>query len=163
MVGWIQGLLGYWITRSQEWIVLHFINSNIRVLNVQRTNPMRIAFTVLANTELSSIRVTKLKSPVNPNVYQLLQKRKRCGKTQNKIKCTTTLSRLRGWPSVDVVLFVYVCIFCIYYIHRSYTKGTEVLIDILNRNIKSFKSHKVQIFHFYGNNTSQVKVPVYYV
>ena len=124
---------------------------------------MRIAFTVLANTELSSIRVTKLKSPVNPNVYQLLQKRKRCGKTQNKIKCTTTLSRFRGWPSVDVVVFVYVCIFCIYYIHRSYTKGTEVLIDILNRNIKSFKSHKVQIFHFYGNNTSQVKVPVYYV
>lgn len=31
---------------------------------------MRIAFTVLANTELSSTRVTKSKSPGNRNIYQ---------------------------------------------------------------------------------------------
>lgn len=35
---------------------------------------MRIAFTVLANTELSSTRVTKSKSPGNRNIYQELQK-----------------------------------------------------------------------------------------
>lgn len=46
---------------TSPYVVLHFINSNIRVLNVQRTSPMRIAFTVLANTELSSTRVTKIK------------------------------------------------------------------------------------------------------
>lgn len=53
---------------EQAPVILHFINSNIRVLNVQRTSPMRIAllllssffFTVLANTELIT-RVNQIK------------------------------------------------------------------------------------------------------
>ena len=59
---------------TQAQVVLHFINSNIRVLNVQRTSPMRIAFTVLANTEHNSTRGTQSKSPGDQNIYQVLQK-----------------------------------------------------------------------------------------
>ena len=60
---------------DRQSVVLHFIYRNIRVLNVQRTNPMRIAFTVLANTELRSTIVTKSKSPVNLNITNTYKKR----------------------------------------------------------------------------------------
>lgn len=48
---------------------------------------------------------------------------------------------------------------CVRIYYSLIQKLTEVLIDILNTNIKIFKSHKVQTLHFYGDNTTSSQVP----
>lgn len=99
---------------TQAQVVLNFINSNIRVLNVQRTSPMRIAFTVLANTERSSTRGTQSKSPGDRNIYQELQKEGVTQKTRNqKLYNIKPPQRQTGVPSVEVCVCTRVCVYTI--------------------------------------------------
>lgn len=51
---------------------------------------------------------------------------------------------------------VCVCVFVYTIVIGLIQKLTEVLIDILNTNIKSL-SHKVQTLHFDGDNTTRVR------
>lgn len=57
---------------------------------------------------------------------------------------------------------VFVCVRMFFFVYTVslIQKLTEVLIDILNTNIKVFKSHKVQTPHFYGDNTTRVRFPL---
>lgn len=147
---------------TQAQVVLHFINSNIRVLNVQRTSPMRIAFTVLANTERSSTRGTQSKSPGDRNIYQELQKEEAWPK-RHKIKCCTTFSRHRDrlesllWRCVCVCLCACMCV-CVTWYDSLIQNWTEVLIDILNTNIKVSESQSTNS-SVYGGNTAGVSLP----
>ena len=74
---------------------------------------MRFAFTVLANTELISTRVTKSKSPRNLNTNTYKKKRDVIHNTQNK-NCTTFSRQRLTVCTVPLCICGCVCVYIIF-------------------------------------------------